>query len=66
MTVTPEPQSGNPARRRHSVINRHQAELRELAAMMRERAGLAPAPVPVPLHKMGAARQAATANHGKD
>ena len=33
-----------------------QAELRELAALMRERVGLAPAPVPVPLHKMGAAR----------
>jgi hypothetical protein len=30
--------------------------LRELDRMMRERAGLAPLPVPVPLHKMGAAR----------
>ena len=29
------------------------AELRELARMMRERVGLAPAPVPVPLHEMG-------------
>lgn len=28
-------------------------ELAELARMMRERVGLAPAPVPVPLHKMG-------------
>ena len=30
-----------------------QAELRELAALMLERVGLAPMPVPVPLHKMG-------------
>lgn len=27
--------------------------LRELDRLMRERVGLAPAPVPVPLHKMG-------------
>ena len=33
-----------------------QAELRELAAMMRERVGLAPAPVPVPLHRMAQRR----------
>ena len=32
-----------------------QAELRELAALMRERVGLAPLPIPTPLHKMGAA-----------
>lgn len=37
-------------------VARRQAELRQLAALMRERAALAPAPVPVPLHKMGAAR----------
>lgn len=32
-----------------------QAELRELAALMRERGGLAPLPPPTPLHKMAAA-----------
>jgi hypothetical protein len=40
----------------HPAERRRQAELRELARMMAERAGVAPAPVPVPLHKMGAAR----------
>jgi hypothetical protein len=38
---------------RSRAERRRQAELRELARMMRERTGLAPAPVPVPLHKMG-------------
>lgn len=32
--------------------------LRELNRLMRERAGLAPAPVPVPLHRMAARRAA--------
>jgi hypothetical protein len=40
--------------------------LRELDRLMRERAGLAPLPTPVPLHKMGAraARAAAGAHDG--
>jgi hypothetical protein len=33
------------------------AELRELAALMRERVGLAPAPMPMPLHRMGQRRR---------
>lgn len=39
----------------------HLAELRELAALMRERVGLAPLPIPTPLHKMG---QRASADDG--
>lgn len=41
--------------------------LRELDRLMRERAGLAPAPVPVPLHKMGQqrAKRAATTTGGQ-
>ena len=33
------------------------AELREVDALVREHAGLAPAPVPVPLHKMATTRK---------
>ena len=61
MTAAPGPCSGNPKRRGRSVINqaraRRQAELRELDRLMRERVGLAPAPVPEPLHRMGQRRQ---------
>lgn len=42
----------------HPAERRRRAELRELARLMRERASLAPAPVPVPLHRMGARRAA--------
>lgn len=33
------------------------AEWREVDQLVRQRAGLAPAPVPVPLHRMGQRRQ---------
>ena len=33
------------------------AELRDLDGVMRERVGLAPTPVPPPLHRMGQRRQ---------
>lgn len=42
-------------------LARRQAELRQLAGLMRERAGLAPAPVPPPLHKMGTTARQTTA-----
>lgn len=45
------------ARKMHPAERRRQAELRELAALMRERVSLAPAPVPPPLHRMGQRRQ---------
>jgi len=47
---------GVTARKMHPAERRRQAELRELDRLMRERVGLAPAPVPVPLHKMGQQR----------
>jgi hypothetical protein len=48
------------ARRKMHPAPRDRPGLRELDRLMRERVSLAPAPVPTPLHKMAAARQAAT------
>jgi len=41
-------------------VSGRQAELAELARLMRERGGLAPLPPPVPLHKMAATTRADT------
>lgn len=45
--------------------DRRRPDLEALGRLMAERAGMPPAPVPVPLHRMAAARRAATTTTGE-
>jgi hypothetical protein len=61
VTATVGPYSGTSGRRYRSVVkDRRRSGLDAIDRLMRERVGLAPAPVPVPLHKMGAMRATTT------